>query len=67
MHGRTEEESRANLATVLGRLQTAGLTLKFDKCEFLQPSCIYLGSHLDAEGIHPTSEKVRVIVDASVP
>ena len=65
--GRTEEESRANLVTVLGRLQTAGLRLKLDKCEFLQPSCIYLGHRLDAEGIHPTNEKVRVIADAPVP
>ena len=65
--GRTEEESRANLITVLGRLQTAGLRLKLDKCEFLQPSCIYLGHRLDAEGIHPTNEKVRVIADAPVP
>ena len=55
--GRTDEESRA---TVLGRLQTAGLRLKLDKCEFLQPSCIYLGHRLDVEGIHPTNEKVRV-------
>ena len=65
--GRTEEESRANMITVLGRLQTAGLRLKLDKCEFLQPSCIYLGHRLDAEGIHPTNEKVRVIADAPVP
>ena len=62
--GRTEEESQANLITVL---QTAGLRLKLDKCEFLQPSCIYMGRHLDAEGIHHTNEKMRVIVDAPVP
>ena len=61
------EESRANLISVLERLQTAGLRLKLDKCESLQPSCIYLGHGLDAEGIHPTNEKVRVIADAPVP
>ena len=61
------EEPPANLIPVLERLQTAGLRLKLDKCESLQPSCIYLGHRLDAEGIHPTSEEVRVIADAPVP
>ena len=61
--GRTEE-SRANLISILDPLQTAGLRLKLDKCEFPQPSCIYLGHRL---AIHPTNEKVRVIADAPVP
>ena len=61
------EESRANLISALQRLQTAGLRLKIDKSKFLQPSCIYLGHGLDAEGNHPTNEEVRVIADAPVP
>ena len=61
------EESRANLISVLERLQTAGLRLKLDKCEFLQPSCNYLGHRLDTKIIHPTNEKMRVIADAPVP
>ena len=35
-----------------------------DKCCFLQSSISYLGRHIDAEGIHPTKNKVGAIVDA---
>jgi len=36
--GRTEEEHRENLKQVLDRLQTAGLRLKKEKCQFFQNS-----------------------------
>ena len=65
--GRTLEEARANLLTVLSRLQTAGLRLRIEKCSFMQESCVYLGHRLDAEGIHPTNEKLLALQNAPEP
>ena len=41
--GRTYKEARENLVIVMGRLQTAGLRLRLEKCTFMQKSCLYLG------------------------
>ena len=62
--GRTLEEARANLLTVLSRLQTASLRLRIEKCSFMQESCVYLGHRLDAESIHPTKEKLLALQNA---
>ena len=64
---RTHEEHDRNLATVLTRLQDAGLRLKKEKCAFRQKSCTYLGHVIDAEGIHPTEDKVRAVLNAPAP
>ena len=65
--GRTYKEARENLVTVMGRLQTAGLRLRLEKCTFMQKSCIYLGHRLDAEGIHPTNEQLLALQQAPIP
>ena len=65
--GSTYSEARHNLHAVLQRLQDAGLTLKLEKCEFLQDSVTYLGHKLDAEGIRPTEEKTAAIQNAPAP
>ena len=65
--GRTYKEARENLLTVMGRLHTADLRLRLDKCTFMQKSCIYLGHRLDAEGIHPTNEKLLALQQAPIP
>ena len=49
--GRTPEEHDRDLATVLTRLQRAGLRLKNDKCASRQKSCTYVGHVIDAECI----------------
>ena len=41
--------------------------LKQDKCKFLVPSISYLGHKIDAEGLHPLSDKIKAITNASVP
>ena len=41
------------------RLAEAGLQLKKDKCQFMVPSVQYLRVVIDAEGIHPTTDKVN--------
>ena len=65
--GRTWEKARANLLAVLSRLQTAGLRLRIEKCSFMQEYCVYLGHRLDAEGIHPTNEKLSTLQIAPEP
>ena len=65
--GQTPEEHDRNLKIVLSRLQEAGLHLKREKCTFRQKSCKYLGHEIDAEGIHPTNDKVLAIENAPPP
>ena len=46
--GDTHEEARAHLLTVLGRLKTADLRRRVEKCSFLESSCVYLGHRLES-------------------
>ena len=65
--GRTEEEHLRNLAEVLKRLREAGLKLKRNKCFFLAKSVVYLGHTIDADGLHPTPDKLQAVQDAPQP
>ena len=65
--GATETDHLHNLQEVLSRLEQAGMHLKKDKCAFLLSQVEYLGHQISQEGLHPTKEKVRAIVDAPAP
>ena len=65
--GRTEAEHLQHLAEVLSRLEKAGIRLKKDKCAFMLKSVEYLGHIISAEGLHPTTEKIRAITAAPTP
>ena len=65
--GKSEEEHLQTVDEVLLRLEAAGPRLKWDKCTFMLPSVEYLGHTLSAEGLQPTMEKVRAIVEAPTP
>ena len=52
---------------MLSRLQEAGLHLRREKCTYRQKSCKYLGHEIDAEGIHPTNDKVLAIENDPPP
>ena len=66
--GATEvEHLNNNLHDVLSRLEQAGMRLKKNKCAFLLPQVDYLEHRISHSGLHPTEEKVRVIVEAPVP
>ena len=43
------------------------MRLKPNKCAFLLPAVEYLGHHISAEGIRPTQEKIRAIMEAPAP
>ena len=65
--GSNTDKHLQHLSEVLRRLQDAGLRLKADKCEFLSSSVVYLGHRIDAEGLHPTPDKVEAIRQAPTP
>ena len=65
--GETEAEHLKNLDAVLTRLEEAGMRLKRKKCSFMLPAVEYLGHNISTEGLRPTNEKIRAIVDAPVP
>ena len=65
--GANDEEHLKNLSEVLSRMQQAGLRLKKEKCEFMSMSVVYLGHRIDAQGLHPTRDKVEAIQQAPIP
>ena len=65
--GKSAEEHLSHLEEVLKRLLRHGIHVKLAKCRFLQPSVIFLGHRIDADGIHPTDEKLKAIVKAPSP
>ena len=65
--GSCEAEHLQRLEQVLQRLQKHGVRLRKSKCAFLQPSVEYLGHKVDAEGIHPTQNKLQAVLDAPAP
>ena len=52
---------------MLTRLQEAGLRLKTEKCSFCVSEVEYLGHIISAEGLKPSPNKIKVIVDAPQP
>ena len=65
--GASDSEHLQNLQEVLTRLEKAGLKLKKDKCAFLLPAVEYLGHVISEEGLKPTADKVRALVEVPVP
>ncbi len=59
--GTMEQEHLSNLDEVLHRLETAGMRLKRDKCQFLMSEVEYLGHKINEQGIQPTASKVRAM------
>ena len=65
--GISQADHDANLCAVFDRLRTAGFKLNKSKCTFNKSSVTYLAHRIDSEGLHPTEEKVRAIMDADTP
>jgi hypothetical protein len=55
------------LAAVLERLSSAGLSLKAKKCSFGTTRLAYLGHELDADGIRPMASLIRSVCEFPVP
>ena len=65
--GATDKDHLKSLGEVLHRFEEAGLRLREDKCVFKDSSVTYLGHRIDAEGVHPTPEKIEAIKSAPSP
>jgi len=65
--GKNDEEHLENLNKVFSICQQKGLSLRKDKCEFMQQEVTFLGYRLDKHGIHPLADKVQAIRDAPTP
>ena len=65
--GETEEEHLQNIELVLDKLRKYGIRIHKGKCAFMRDSVEYLGHRVDANGLHPTPEKVKAIVAAPAP
>ena len=64
--GANAEEHLQNLKTLFQRLQDKGLRCKKEKCEFAQPSVVYLGHTLSRHGI-AKGAKVDAILQMEPP
>lgn len=56
-----------NLNKVLQRLAQANLKIQFDKCEFLQKQCEFLGHIVTQDGIKPNPNKIEKILNWPIP
>ena len=66
--GKTTFEDHINqLRTVLRRLQKAGLKVNVEKSCFCSHKIEYLGYLFIAEGIRPTEDKVKSILESKNP
>ena len=54
----TRSDHLSRLEDVLRRSQEYDLRVRQNKCEFLQTKVEYLGHLVDAEGLHPTEDKL---------
>lgn len=57
----------SNLETILNLIEQSGMTLRLDKCHFLQNTITYLGHEISKEGIQPGSEKINSVVNFPAP
>lgn len=65
--GKSKEEHLDRLNAVLTRLQSAGLTLRRDKCHFFEDQVTYLGYVITKAGLNKAPEKVKAMAEAPVP
>ena len=65
--GKSIPDHLSNLGAVLTRLEEVGVKLKRNKCSFLLPSVEFLGYHISAKGIQPTTQKVDAVCKAPEP
>lgn len=65
--GSNDEDHLRNLKSVLQRLRDMGLTVKLEKCKFLQREVKYLGYIIDKQGLRPDPAKIDAISNAPTP
>ncbi|GFQ96371.1 hypothetical protein TNCT_495331 [Trichonephila clavata] len=53
----------SHLKEIFRSLDENGLVLKISKCIFAKPEVDFLGHHVSASGIRPTTERIQAILD----
>jgi len=64
---RDEKEHEKHLRLVLQRLEQHNLTLKLAKCNLGKPEVSFLGYQVSTQGILPTQEKIKAIMEIPRP
>jgi len=67
LFSKTVDEHLERLVTVLGRLRSAGLKLKPEKCSLMQRSVSFLGHIVSGEGIATDPEKTKAVAEWPEP
>ena len=64
---RTFEENVEHLRYVFDRMKENNLKIKGSKCSFCRKELIFLGHKVTAAGISPDPQKVKAILDITIP
>ena len=67
VYGSTQQEHDKRLKAVLQRVQTSGVTLKKDKCEFSKNTLKFLGHIISKDGVSADPDKTKAIQDMIPP
>jgi len=65
--GKSYEDHRWNLSTVLLKLQCTNLCLKLPKCNFCSKEVLYLGHKVSREGVSTDAAKVEKVANWPTP
>jgi len=63
----SEEEHKAHLDAVLSRLESVGLRININKCQFFQQEIEFLGYIVSKDGIRPPPDRTSALRDLSIP
>ena len=67
VYGSTIEEHDQNLHALLSKLESVGLTLSKEKCQFRRTELEFFGMKFSAEGIALTDARIKALRDAKKP
>jgi hypothetical protein len=67
VYSKTWQEHMRHLDEVLSIMETQSLYAKDSKCEFGMTTLLYLGHIINAKGVQVHQEKIRAILDWSMP
>ncbi len=67
VHGSNQAEHDARLLAALERIESAGVTLNPEKCEFGKDTVKFLGHVIDSSGIHADPDKTSAIQEMEQP
>ena len=67
IHSKNAEEHLRHLDLVFERLRKYSFYTKLRKCKFLKDRIVFLGHEIDASGVHIAQDKVRSVMEWSVP